>query len=136
MAGNNNTTLVTIGVVSVATIIGAYMYEKRLWPSFGPLFGSGITAGQMPSCNSPATVSLATRAFHNAPRIRQLGITIQRMDTPGQQYERKDDAGIVVERSCLTEIYTNSGHSYLGFKMTWVNPTKTDLWLEIPVLPF
>jgi hypothetical protein len=132
MSGNNNTTLAIIGVVSVATIFGAYAYEKGLLPSFG----SGIVAGQIPACESPATVSLATRAFHQAPRIKQLGVTIQRMNTPGQQYERKDDAGVVVERSCLTEIYTNSGHSFLGFKMTWTTPARTELWLEIPVLPF
>lgn len=136
MSGNNKTTLIVIALASVGTVLGAYAYDKGVLPNVGSFFGSGIAPGQMPSCDSQTTISLATRAFHNSPRIKQLGVTIQRMNMLGQQYENKDDAGTVIERSCLAEIYTNAGQTYLGFKMTWMNPTKTELWLEIPNLPF
>jgi hypothetical protein len=132
MASLNNTHLTIIGAILVATIIGAYAYEKGLLPTSG----SGIVAGQLPACDSPAAQSLLRRAFENAPRIRQQGVTIQRLGVPSQINELKDDAGELLRRGCLAEVFTNAGHSFLGFMMRWANPEKTDVWLEIPVIPF
>jgi len=138
MSGNNNTTLTIIGLVSVATIFGAYAYEKGLLPKIGAWFGSGVIAGQMPVCESSTARSLLREAIDKSPRAIQSGLKVSEIGTIKDYAEDPClAASTTVEmRFCQATVFTNAGSGQVHFVMKWVDPDKSRLWLETTVWTF
>ncbi len=138
MAGNKNTTLTIIGLVSVAAIFGAYAYEKGLFPNVGSLVGPGIVAGQMPVCESDAARRLLRESIDKSPRAIQSGLKVSEIGTikdyavdPGRAANPMVDL-----RFCQATVYTNGGSGQIHFVMKWLDPAKSRLWLETTVWTF
>lgn len=138
MAGNNNNTLIVIGLVSVATILGAYAYEKGHLSRLGSLFGSGIVAGQMPICESSTARRLLREAIDKSPRALQTGLKVSEIGrikdyAPGTAVAADPAADM---RFCQANVFTNGGSGEVHFVLKWMDPAKSRLWLETTVWTF
>lgn len=138
MAGNKNTILTIIGLVSVAAIVGAYAYEKGLFPNVDSLFGSGIVAGQMPVCESEAARRLLRESIDKSPRAIQSGLKVSEIGTiKDYAVDPARAANPMVDlRFCQATVHTNGGSGQIHFVMKWLDPAKSRLWLETTVWTF
>ncbi|MFZ5680197.1 MAG: hypothetical protein ACOY91_10605 [Pseudomonadota bacterium] len=101
--------------------------------------GSGISAGQMPTCVDPVVSDLLTTAINESPRGLQ-GLKVQRAnnfrgfsDKPQSAYETDPTSKV---RFCIADVFTNAGRGTVYFNLTWTDQKKNELSLLITTLPF
>ncbi|WP_322514713.1 hypothetical protein SR870_16980 [Rhodopseudomonas palustris] len=102
-----------------------------------------IRVGQMPSCDSSPVRRLIAKVIEESPRAQLTGLKLLRIgeiedyvDPPGQPSSPKASDPTQESRLCKAVVFTSAGKGDLHFGLSWADPGKTELWLQVTVVTF
>lgn len=116
------------GLVIAITLAAGYLYWR------GPNHLTiGFEPGKMPRCDSAPIRHLLVKTFEDSPEARRDGLKLIKVgDVRDVVYgaDPKSSDPNATERLCLATIFTNGGKDDLGFRISWVDGRKKEIWLE------
>jgi hypothetical protein len=94
----------------------------------------GFVKGQMPPCDSTAVRHLLVTSIEASPEATKEGLKLIKL---GNVIDRDHSVGdpVAVDpkqdyRSCSAVMFTNTGKDDIDFRISWIDATKSQLWLE------
>jgi hypothetical protein len=118
-----------LGIAIAIALVVAY----RAWT--GPVrITVGFVKGQMPPCDSTAVRHLLSTTFASSPEATKNGVKLIKIGHVRDRGHSKGDPVAVdpeqEARSCSAVIFTNAGKDDLDFQISWLDGTKSAIWLE------
>jgi hypothetical protein len=118
-----------LGIVIAIALVVAY----RAWT--GPVrLAVGFVKGQMPPCDSTAVRHLLSTTFASSPEAIKNGVKLIKIGDVRDRDHPTEDAVAVdpkrIARSCSAVLFTNAGKDDLDFQISWMDGSKSEIWLE------
>lgn len=118
-----------LGIVIAITLVVAY----RSWT--GPVrLTVGFVKGHMPPCDSTSVRHLLSTTFASSPEANKNGIKLIKIgDVKDRGHSTGDPVAVDPKqeaRSCSAVIFTNTGKDDIDFLISWMDGTKSEVWLE------